>query len=365
MIYANMKKHFLLFLLFLTTAFLLSSCGSGYVTTSWPGVAVNADGNTAYAAYGGHIYAVNLENGTEIWRYPEKAENAIQFYATPALTPDGQVIVGDYGHTLYSLDAKTGALKWKFEQAHNRYIAGALVAGNAIYAPNADGNLYAVSFSGSALWEQPFHSVRPLWATPTNDPDCECIYLAAMDHHLYTINPNNGEVRWKSEDLGGAMAGTPTFMPDGKIFAGTFANELVALDQENGSIIGVPYLANSWIWSGPALAGDRLYFGDILGNFYILSAVDLSEVKVITGTDPIVATPLIVDEIVYVVNKAGVVQAYDMEGNALWKQTVTGKLYTTPVLNGESILVGVTESDTLLIAFNLDGAQKWSFTPAK
>jgi len=42
---------------------------------------------------------------------------------------------------------------------------------------------------------------------------------------------------------------------------------------------------------------------------------------------------------------------------------VEGKLYTSPVLAGDLILLPLTDGDILLVALTTSGAQSWAFTP--
>lgn len=116
----------LLTISFILLAGLLSACGGSYISaTSWPGLA--ADDQHAFVAYNQHIYAVDLETGNEAWRYPEKAEAAISFFADPLLTPDGQLLAPSYDHKLYSLDPATGNENWVFDSSTDRPIASPLV----------------------------------------------------------------------------------------------------------------------------------------------------------------------------------------------------------------------------------------------
>ena len=97
------NKFILVSLTLLVLAISLSACAGGQLAASgWPGIAAN--GETAYIAFNQHIYAVNLTNGLELWRYPTEPDNKITFYAAPSLTEDGQVIVGGYDNILYSFD---------------------------------------------------------------------------------------------------------------------------------------------------------------------------------------------------------------------------------------------------------------------
>jgi outer membrane protein assembly factor BamB len=100
-----MKPKFMLFVLVaIFAAILLSSCtGRAGLNNSWPGLAT--DGETAYLASGQYVYAIDLSNGKEIWRYPEKGGTSIQFVAQPVIAPDGTVVIGSSGsdHRLVAL----------------------------------------------------------------------------------------------------------------------------------------------------------------------------------------------------------------------------------------------------------------------
>ncbi len=350
----------LITLIFLLLAVALSACsGSAFASTSWPGII--ADENAAYLAYNQHVYAINLDTGIEKWRYPQEADNKISFYAPPALTTDGQLIVGGYNNLLYSLDPANGSLNWTFDQAKNRFIGSPLVRETGIFAPSADGNLYALDLNGNLLWP-PYKIQKPLWAQPAADEDCECIYLTSMDHHVYAINAENGTLVWKSEDLRGAIVGTPAYDANSTLYVGTFSNEMLAFDAKTGRVKW-RFPTDGWVWSGPALAEEMLLFGDLNGNFYALDATNGAELWRLQPNGPIVSTPLVVGDTIYFTTEENTIYAVDKDGNPVWNQTVSGKIYASPVLAGDLILVAPIESDTLLVALMGSGAQKWNFTP--
>ncbi len=249
---------------------LLSSACTGRTLTanSWPGLLATED--TAYVAYNSHVYAINIASGTLKWQYPTEADRNLTFFADPVQTGTGQIVVGDYHNSLHLLNETTGQEEvgsgaWPFDQAGNRYIAGPVVTDLGIFAPSADGNLYALDFQANTLWE-PFETDGPLWAKPAIDGDR--LYLASMDHFLYALNARSGRMDW-SVDLTGAIVGTPSISEDGMIYIGSFASELVALQTETGAIVWRKPTTD-WVWSGPALDGERLYFGDVSGLLYCL-----------------------------------------------------------------------------------------------
>ncbi len=359
-----MKRKQIIFLLFIALAVVLSACsGAANTGTSWPGLSV--DEQYAYLAYNTQVYAIDLSNGLERWRYPAEANNNITFYADPALTDDGQLIVGSYDFNLYSLDSESGSQKWVFSEANNRYIASALVDDGKIFAPAADENLYALNQEGRLQWT--FTTEGESWAKPVTDDGCNCLFLPSMDHSVYAVDPSDGTEKWRSEKLGGAIVGTPAFNENGELYVGTFGGKLFALNAENGAVDWEFSTADGgWIWSGPVVSEGVLYFGDLNGYFY---AVDEESGTSLWQKSPdelggnIVSSPLVIGENIYVTTEDGNLFKMDSSGEIIFRQTLDGKIYTTPVATGDLILIALIQSDNLLVAVNENGAQQWAFQP--
>lgn len=360
----KLKIIFLTITLLLLSSILSACAGAASAANSWPGL--TTDGETAYLAFQNHVYAIQVENGVEKWRYPGETERSITFFADPELTEDGQLIVGSYDNVLYSLNSENGNKNWEFTQAQNRYIGGALATIDGIFAPNADNIMFTLTSEGGVRWK--LETGNANWAKPATDSQCECIYLASMDHSLYSINPANGDLYWNTGELGGALVGTPTISEDGRtIYVGTFGNEIIALNAKNGNVLWrAP--TKGWVWSGPALHEDRLYFGDLNGYFYALDATNGTTVWEIASENldgPISDTPLVLEGSIYFGTEDGTFYAVNTEGTPIWSQTIDGKLYTSPAAAGELILVASANTENLLSAFTSDGAKKWTFAPAE
>jgi eukaryotic-like serine/threonine-protein kinase len=351
-----------LFLVLIIGALFLTGCagGAGQASaTSWPGL--SADDTTAYVAYNRHVYAVDLTNGLEKWRFPVTQDNKRSFYATPTLTTDGQLLTGSYENILFSVDPKTGTEKWQYADADNRYIAAPLAVEQVIFAPNANNNLYAMDLQGNLLWT--YSTAGPLWATPATDPDCKCIYLPSMDHTLYSIDAKSGKLNWQTQALGGSIVGTPAY-GSGVLYVGTFANELLALNANNGQVIWrTP--TKDWVWGGPILNNNILYFGDLSGAFFALDATNGSVKWQQQFVGAITQSPLIADDKIYFTTDPGSVYALDLNGTTLWNKNLGEKVkaFTSPVKAGDLILVAQIGTDGLLVAFDAQGNQKWVFTP--
>lgn len=357
-----MKPKNLLFVsTLLLLGFLLSACSSTiYSSTGWHGLTASAD--TVYLAAGTQVFAVDLNTGSEKWRYPAKANSKISFYANPVLSQDGQLLVPSYDHKLYSLNPATGSENWIYADSSNRLIASPLVTQNMIYQPSSDSNLYAIDLTGKKVWSQ--KTGGPLWAQPATDPKCGCIYVASMDHMLYKFDATNGRQLWKSQDLGGAIVGTPAIGSDGTLYVGTFGKEMIALNATNGSIQW-RFTTQDWVWSGPVQENNTLYFGDLSGYLYALDAVKGSSLWRIQPQTAILDTPVVTGDKMYFTTETDTLYIVSTAGNIISSKVIGGAIYSSPVIAGDTILVAPTNFDALLVALNLDGNQKWTFTPAK
>ncbi|MGD9092446.1 MAG: PQQ-binding-like beta-propeller repeat protein [Anaerolineales bacterium] len=351
-------------LILITTALLLfagilSGCAGGAsAATSYPGL--TADEEVAYLTYNQEVYAINLSNGLQKWSFPAEPDGNITFYATPTLTEDGQLLVGSYDTKLYSLNPENGLENQPpFEGAEDRYIGSALAIFGNLFAPNADNKLYALDLQFNPQWT--YATEAALWAMPATDPECTCLYLGSMDHRVYSIDALNGAENWKTEELGGSIVGTPALSPEEVLYVGTFNNEMLAINAENGNIFWrVP--TNDWVWGGPALKDGVLYFGDLSGTFYALDVTNGQPAWQLTADGRITETPLITEDSIYFTTEAGSLYALNIDGTVRWTKTDMGKIYTSPLLAGDLILVAPTNADELVIAVDVNGNQRWVFS---
>ena len=160
------------------------------------------EGDKVYVSYATHIYQLNLANGVEQWRFPAEANNKVNYYAPVAVGKEGQqLLVGSYNHVFYSIPAGGAQTSWSFTEAKDRYIAKALVMDDLVYAGSADGNLYVLDLNGALRWK--FTAGHAIWGPPATDG--KTLYVASMDHHIYALDPQNGEQIWVTEDLGGQL----------------------------------------------------------------------------------------------------------------------------------------------------------------
>ncbi len=359
----NMKKTTLILLLVLG-AFALSACtGSSTAVNTWPGL--SADAERAYLSSGSYVYAVDLETGKEVWHYPEKADTKNIFFATPVLTEDGQLLIGSEGtnHAFVSINPETGKANWPepFTDAKGKWVAAPLVLNDTIYAPNTDGFIYVLDMKGQPAGE-PIEIGGALWATPSTDGSV--IYVASLDHHFHIINPANGSTR-EPIDLGGAAPSSPVVTENG-VYIGSFASK-IELISPNGDHEVIAEAAD-WIWGTPALDGETLYYADLTGNVFSFDLASGTQNWSIKPDGPIIASPLVVGDQIYIATESGTFYALDKDSKIVWEKDLGGEkgnIYTTPITSGDLILVAPYKADFSLAAYDVEGKQAWTFTPEK
>ncbi|MGD8457390.1 MAG: PQQ-binding-like beta-propeller repeat protein [Anaerolineales bacterium] len=351
------NKHILLIISLLVLSVLLSACGTRVLPSSWPGI--TAVGDTVYVAYNNSVYALELDDGDDIWTFPDEADRSQTFFASPVLTKDGQVLIGTYNNLFYSIDAETGRENWMTDEVSNYWIASPLATQDGIYAPNADHTLYSLDENGNPT---PLYTAEDaLWAAPITDG--ETIYLAGMDHNVYALPANGKSPKW-IRPVNGAMVSPPAISPEGALFVGTFGSEVVAIDSQRGEILW-ENPTNNWVWAGPAYYDGLVVAADMDGMVYAFDAGSGDTLWVFDTDSPIIGSPLIHDGTIYIATESGKVFTLDTDGKRGWTETIGGRLLSSPVAAGDLILFGVVdgESGEVIVALDANGNQQWVFAP--
>lgn len=342
------------FLLLLIIPALLTACARPSAT--WAGV--TATEKVAYLAVGSHLYAIDLQSGNELWRYPEKATSALQFYAAPLLTSDGGLILGSAGSdtALISLDLQSHVERWTFRGAKDHWIATPLEWQGLLYAPNADGYLYILDLNGKL--QKSVEVGKRLWATPVSDGTY--IYVASLDHFVYAVDPATYQIVWK-RDLGGSIAAAPAVAAD-TLFSGSFASRLHALQLPSGQPRWEA-ATQGWLWGTPLVVGETVYVNDLKGQLYAFDRAS-GQLRWQRGPNgPAVAGPTYFGQAIVMLTESGKVHAYDEQGNLLWERALSGRLYTSPAVAADRLLVAPMQGDSLLVALDMEGNLVWTFNP--
>ncbi len=358
----KLNKIFLVVVLFLA-AVLVSACTGAPITGGFPTAVLSQD--TLYVAGGPGVLALRPD-GTQIWRYPAQVDANKNFFAAP-LVVNNEVIVGDYQteqSVLFGLDATTGAEKWSFKGAKGRYIAGAVAVDDKILAANADGNLYALDRMGNQVWM--FATKAGIWAAPLVNKNV--VYVASLDHMLYALNASNGSQIWVS-DLGAPALAAPALGTDGVIYVGTLGNKVLAVNPEQGKILWSAETKGT-VWATPVLKDGMLYVGDLSGKIFAFNTKDGTQAWTADANSssvcPITSAPGVIPSGLVYVCETGEVVVVGFQNERLWTDKVaSGKLYSSPVVVGERLVIPAQTGDPLLVTFDLSGRKGWTFAAIK
>jgi outer membrane protein assembly factor BamB len=355
----NKKLTLLIAIIFFSL--LISACSSTiYSSTGWHGLLATAD--KAFLAAGTEVYAVDLNTGSEVWRYPAKANAKTTFYTNPVLSPDGQLLVPSYDKKLYSINPATGLENWSFSGSTNRLVGSPLVTQDMIFQPSTDHFIYALDMTGKQVWKH--ETGGPIWAQPATLDACNCIFVASMDHTVYAFESTSGRQIWQTTNLGGGIVSSPAVNTDGTIYVGTFGSEIIAIDASTGAIKW-RYNTQDWVWSGPTLVKSTVYAGDLSGYFYALNASDGTALWRIQPNKSIVSPPAVINDKIYLTTEGDTLYTISANGDVTNSRLIGGTIYSSPIISGDTVLVSPTNFTSLLVAMNLDANQKWAFTPAK
>lgn len=353
-----------------SVALLLSAC-SGAAASSWPAVTQH-DGNI-YLSSGSNLFVVNADTGVEASiattsgntpaRLPLNADGAVSFSA-PAVFNGDDIIIGNAatkGTQLYAIDTKSGVVKWVFSEAKAPWIAGVYTNGSVVFAPSGDGDLYLLDATTGGLVSAPIKlSEHSLWATPVSDG--EMIFVENMDHEVFAFDQKGVQV-WKTA-VDSSILGSP-LVYEGKLFVGTLSGSLYSLNTADGSVNWNVKLEGN-IWGTPAADGSAVYVGTVIntvGKFYSL---DINSGVINWQKDEegsIIAGAAVHEGDIYYVTEAGKLQVVTSVGTPKWQAIIeNAKYYTTPVIANGLVITAPMNSDYLLAAYDLQGAQKWTFT---
>lgn len=358
----NIHRFSLLVTLLILGSILLSACtGSATALHSWPGVSASQD--TVYLAYTNYVYVINASNGSMTCRFPEKPDASKPFFAAPAIT-DNLIIAGNYGHQLFGI-TKDCKQQWAFDSETGHFAASPLVINNTIIAPSSNYSVYALSMDGKQLWK--YETKNSVWATPVSDG--KLVYVPSLDHTLYALNLSDGSLAWKA-DLGSSLVSGPLLAKDGTLFQTTLNGSVVALKGADGSKVWTSKPLGN-LWGTPLQNEDTLFVGDATGKITALSAKDGTftwQKDATTPASPIIAGGMLLKDGVAFPTEGGSLAAWPFNGEKqLWIQPINGKLYTTPVMAGQTLVVAVTEGESskLLQALSVNGQLSWSFVAPK
>jgi len=318
----------------------VASCiGVGQAASGWSGPAVQ-DGIIYVASRDGGLVAVNSSNRDVLWFFamvttsggglscgPTSGPTAI--YATPIVDGD-LVYVSTYSGQVIALSTVARRQNLTFPQQRygewewdcpldgarsNAIVADLSVHEDAIYVNSSNGRVYSLDKEfGDLNWESKVldETHGKLWTSPAVQGDT--LYVSTFDGHVYALSVETGGLlNWSFQSEAG-FASSPVVYED-SIFLGSFDLHLYAIEiGSNVSMWKFPQgePAGSWFWASPLVNEGIVYASCLDGKLYAIEAETGEELWEFDAASPIVASPVLMDNLLTIADESGTVYVFDI-----------------------------------------------------
>ena len=281
-----------------------------------------ADGRV-YATTGlGEVAALDSSNGTQLWRVkpagPLRGSPTIAFNAIYVMTQDNQI---------HALNAADGASLWRERGAQGQAggfgVAAPAAAQGTVIAGYSSGELTAYRYeNGRQLWSDALArtSIATSVATLTDidaDPiiDRGRVYALGQGGRMAAYELVTGQRIWELN-----LAGISTPAVAGEwFFVLTDEARLLCLARATGKVRWIAQLQrykneekekNETYWTGPVLAGDRLWVANTRGEIQTVSAADGTVTPFVKLSDAVSLAPVVANGTLYVLDDGGKISAF-------------------------------------------------------
>jgi outer membrane protein assembly factor BamB len=262
-----------------------------------------ADDGRIYAATGfGTVVALDAGSGRVIW----SKVLGIPIRQSPTVA-EGRIFVVNSDSQLYALSAQDGSELWTAsglpEGAAILSNASPAVSGNVVIVPYPSGEVAAFDVkTGAPKWSESMGggdittslSGIGMVARPVVDRDT--VFAVSRGGRLTATAKDSGERLWAREI---SASQTPWVAGD-MLFVVDVSGKLLALTRKDGKIKWVAALPDSGTWSGPVLAGGKLWLASSKG---LLVGVDATTGNIASQSDvgaPVLITPVVANNRLYV-----------------------------------------------------------------
>jgi outer membrane protein assembly factor BamB/tRNA A-37 threonylcarbamoyl transferase component Bud32 len=140
--------------------------------------AIIVDDIVYYGSRDWTMYAIDSENGWQIWRFRMRGATI----SSPSFA-EGLLFIGCGDNNIYCVDAKHAREIWRYETDH-QVTGSPLPHDGSIYCGSVDGSVYCLDHkTGRLRWR--FHSDAPITGTPVISDNV--LYIGSTDHKMYAL----------------------------------------------------------------------------------------------------------------------------------------------------------------------------------
>lgn len=354
--------------------YLMLICAAQVGTDKVPLRAESLQASADWPSFRGNVHLTGVSAG----RLPEALRLRWTFRAPEAITStaaivDGVVYVGCDDGVLYALSLADGAVRWKYATP-NAVRSSPTVHRGVVYFGNDDGELHAVNAaSGEKKWMYKTDgeiissvNVGASGAAGANEAggsagSDELLFFGSYDDHLYALRAADGSLAWKYQTAG-RVHGTPSVVGDRILVAGC-DEFLHVVSARDGKVVQTVSLG-SMSGASAAVADGRAYAGTY-GNQVV--AVDVSAGRTVwTFEDkerpfPFLSSAAVTDKAVIVGGRDKRVRALAIaDGKQLWEVVTGGRVDGSPVVCGTRVYVGSGDGNVYVLDVG-SGREVWRY----
>ena len=302
-----------------TQSFKISGDGSSSVF----GGGASFDSDKVYITTGvGEVAALDAASGKQLWKVkpagPLRGSPTIAFGLVFVMTQDNQI---------HALNAEDGTSGW------NQSASSGQTGVFGVGAPAAGQGTVVAGFSTGELIAYRYENGRQLWADALartslsttvgvlTDIDADPIidrgrvYALGQGGRMAAYELTSGQRIW---ELNLAGISTPAIAGEW-IFTLTDDAKLLCIARTTGKVRWMTQLAryknekkkkNAIYWTGPVLAGDRLWFANSNGQVYSAAVGDGSIALLTELKSPITLAPVVANGTLYVLDDSGKISSF-------------------------------------------------------
>lgn len=305
-------KLFLIAVIALLPLVLVSCIGATQPKGGWSGPTVK-DGIIYTGTRDGRVVAINASTQSQQW---DHTFASTMIYATPIVDGD-LVYVGTYSGKVHALSIADGEDMWDYPRdGYMGAIVGTpVIANETIYVSSSDGRIHALNATGGKRkWESEPLLTGKLWTSPTVIGGT--LYVSTYDGHIYGLSAETGKLLdWSFESQAG-FTSSPV-IDEGTVYVGSFDRYLYAVRIGDSEPLW-EFPGSEWFWAAPLISDGVVYAGCLDGKLYAINATTGVEIWSYTTKDqkdkpsPIVSSPVLMDNLLIVVNESGNVYVFDL-----------------------------------------------------
>ena len=312
------------------------------------GTPVIADGRVFVGDFEGNVRAIQLNDGSEIWKVKTK-----DGFVTAAAIHLGKVVICDFNGIVYCFEATTGTELWKKEL--DQQACGINFFEDDVLVAMESGTMTSLDLlTGEPKWlyktGDQLRTTATIWKNVS--------LLGGCDGRLHKIDLLKGEAIGDGIALNAPTLSTPNVIGNVAIVP-TQPGVVMAIDVESNKIL--------WTFSDPDVASDvqnasatmGTAEGDMLKGITIVNTrnkrvVGLNLADGTLAWEPAilkkrsVSAPIICDGRAWVTGTDGMIHAIDLKtGKISWSYQLSGQIIASPAIADDRLLIATEKGSVV------------------